>query len=37
MAKGTGQSALTITRGGARDPAMQAITMNGAQAAITIQ
>ncbi len=37
MAKGAGQSALTITRGGARDPAMQAITMNGAQAAITIQ
>jgi general secretion pathway protein D len=37
MAKGAGQSALTITRGGARDPAMQPITMNGAQAAITIQ
>src|SRR5712692_6257576 len=37
MAKGTGQSALTITRGGARDPAMQPIPMNGAQAAITIQ
>ena len=37
MAKGTGQSALTITRGGARDPAMQPIAMNGAQAAITIQ
>jgi len=37
MAKGTGQSALTITRGGARDPAMQPISMNGAQAAITIQ
>jgi general secretion pathway protein D len=37
MAKGTGQSALTITRGGARDPAMQPIAMSGAQAAITIQ
>jgi len=37
MAKGTGQSALTITRGGARDPAMQPIAMNGAQAAVTIQ
>ena len=37
MAKSPGQSALTITRGGARDPAMQPIAMNGAQAAITIQ
>ncbi|MFY9673713.1 MAG: cohesin domain-containing protein [Terriglobales bacterium] len=37
MAKSAGQSALTITRGGARDPAMQPIAMNGAQAAITIQ
>lgn len=37
LAKGTGQSALTITRGGARDPALQPIAMNGAQAAITIQ
>jgi general secretion pathway protein D len=37
MAKGQGQSALTITRGGARDPAMQPIAMSGAQAAITIQ
>ena len=37
MAKTTGQSALTITRGGARDPAMQPIAMNGAQAAISIQ
>ncbi len=37
MAKGTGQSALTITRGGARDPAMQPIAMSGAQAAITVQ
>jgi general secretion pathway protein D len=37
MAKTAGQSALTITRGGARDPAMQAIPMSGAQAAITVQ
>ncbi|HXM12251.1 MAG TPA: cohesin domain-containing protein [Terriglobales bacterium] len=37
MAKVPGQSALTITRGGARDPAMQPIAMSGAQAAITIQ
>ena len=37
MAKGTGQSALTITRGGARDPGMQPIAMSGAQAAVTIQ
>jgi general secretion pathway protein D len=36
MAKTAGQSALTITRGGARDPAMQPIAMSGAQAAITI-
>jgi general secretion pathway protein D len=37
MAKEPGQSALTITRGGARDPAMQPIAMSGAQAAVTIQ
>src|SRR5438270_2885144 len=37
MAKTSGQSTLTITRGGARDPAMQPISVNGAQAAITIQ
>jgi general secretion pathway protein D len=37
QAKAPGQSALTITRGGARDPAMQPIAMNGAQAAVTIQ
>ncbi len=37
MAKTPGQSALTITRGGARDPSMQPIAMNGAQAAVTIQ
>jgi general secretion pathway protein D len=37
MAKSPGQSALTITRGGARDPAMQPIPMSGAQAAVTVQ
>jgi general secretion pathway protein D len=37
MAKGIGQAPLTITRGGARDPAMQAITVNGAQAVVNIQ
>jgi general secretion pathway protein D len=37
MAKGPGQSALTITRGGARDPAMQPIALSGAQAAISVQ
>jgi general secretion pathway protein D len=36
-AKGTGQTPLTITRGGARDPGLQAITVNGAQAAVTVQ
>ena len=34
---GAGQSAVTITRGGARDPAMQAIPVSGAQAAVTVQ
>jgi len=37
MAKGSGQSALTITKGGALDPAMQRIPVNGAQATVTIQ
>jgi len=37
QAKGTGQTPLTITRGGARDPGLQAITVNGAQAAVTVQ
>ena len=36
-AKATGQSPLTITRGGARDPGLQSITVNGAQAAVTVQ
>jgi len=37
MAKAAGQAPLTITRGGARDPAMQPITVNGAQAIVNIQ
>jgi len=37
QAKENGQSPLTITRGGARDPGLQAITVNGAQASITVQ
>jgi general secretion pathway protein D len=37
QAKSDGQTPLTITRGGARDPGLQAITVNGAQAAVTVQ
>ena len=37
QAKADGQTPLTITRGGARDPGLQSITVNGAQAAITVQ
>src|ERR1700694_1323926 len=37
QAKSGGQTPLTITRGGARDPGQQAITVNGAQAAVTVQ
>jgi general secretion pathway protein D len=37
QAKATGQTPLTITRGGARDPSLSAITVNGAQASITVQ
>jgi general secretion pathway protein D len=37
QAKVTGQSPLTITRGGARDPALQSIAVTGAQAAVTVQ
>jgi general secretion pathway protein D len=36
QAKASGQTPLTITRGGARDPALQAIAVNGAQASITV-
>jgi general secretion pathway protein D len=37
QAKAAGQSTIVITRGGARDPAMQAITVNGALATVNIQ
>jgi len=37
QAKANGQTPITITRGGARDPGLQAITVNGAQAAVTVQ
>lgn len=37
QAKAPGQTPLTITRGGARDPGLQAIAVNGAQAAVTVQ
>jgi general secretion pathway protein D len=37
QAKASGQTPLTITRGGARDPGLQAIPVNGAQASVTVQ
>jgi general secretion pathway protein D len=37
QAKASGQTPLTITRGGARDPSQQAIAVNGAQASVTVQ
>jgi general secretion pathway protein D len=37
QAKASGQTPLTITRGGAHDPSQQPITVNGAQASITVQ
>jgi general secretion pathway protein D len=37
QAKADGQTPLTITRGGARDPGLQSITVNGAQASVTVQ
>src|ERR1700722_17798011 len=37
QAKASGQTPLTITRGGARDPGLQPITVNGAQAAVVIE
>jgi len=37
QAKADGQTPLTITQGGARDPGLQAITVNGAQASVTVQ
>jgi general secretion pathway protein D len=35
-AKTAGQTPLRITRGGARDPGLQPITVNGAQASVTV-
>ncbi len=37
LAKGAGQSSLTISKGGARDPAMQAMPVAGAVATVTVQ
>ncbi len=37
MAKGSGQSTLAISKGGARDPAMQAVPVAGAVATVTVQ
>jgi general secretion pathway protein D len=37
QAKASGQTPLTITRGGARDPGLQSITVNGAQASVTVE
>ncbi len=37
MAKGAGQSAVTIAKGGVRDPGMQAIPVAGATATVTVQ
>ncbi len=37
VAKAPGQGSLTIAKGGARDPAMQALPVAGATAAVTIQ
>ncbi len=37
QAKASGQTPLIITRGGARDPGLQSITVNGAQASVTVQ
>ncbi len=37
LTKGSGQSTLTISKGGARDPAMQAMPVAGAVATVTVQ
>ena len=37
VAKAAGHGSLTISKGGARDPAMQALPVNGATATVTIQ
>jgi general secretion pathway protein D len=37
QAKASGQTPVTITRGGALDPTQKSITVNGAQASVTVQ
>ncbi len=37
LAKGSGQSTLTISKGGARDPGMQALPVSGAVGMVTVQ
>jgi len=37
LAKGSGQSTLAISKGGARDPAMQAVAVAGAVATVSVQ
>jgi general secretion pathway protein D len=37
LAKASGQSALTISKGGARDPAMQALPVAGGVATVSVQ
>jgi len=37
LTKGSGQSTLTISKGGARDPAMQSLPVSGAVATVTVQ
>ena len=37
MAKASGQSTLTISKGGAKDPSMQSLPVSGAVATVTVQ
>jgi general secretion pathway protein D len=37
MAKGSGQSMVTIAKGGVRDPGMQPVPVAGASATVTVQ
>ena len=37
LAKGKGQSTLTISKGGVRDPGMQALPVSGSVASVTVQ
>ena len=37
LAKGSGQSMLTISKGGARDPSMQPMPVAGAVGTVTVQ